>query len=127
MSEDSELIGCNLTWRRDGANWVLLHKHRRMGRVVPDNEHRGMFRVALSRGRLSDMANLSWAKDAALAAAVRELVWEANHRAIDPPKRPEKRPVFAPSAPPIDLKQEPVGWIPPTANSSLTPLSSSVT
>ena len=40
-----------------------------MGRVAPDHEHRGMYRVVLARGRLSDMANLSWAKDAALAAA----------------------------------------------------------
>jgi hypothetical protein len=54
-----------------------------------------MYRVVLSRGQLSDMANLSWAKDAALAAAIRELEYEARdnrrHRAIDPPKCPEKR------------------------------------
>ena len=55
-----------------------------MGRVTPDHEHRGMFRVALFRGRFSDMANLSWAKDAALASATRELQWEANHRATTP-------------------------------------------
>jgi hypothetical protein len=103
----------------------LLHKRRRMGRVEPDNEHPGMFRVALARGRLTDMANATWTKDAVLAAAVRELEWEAAHPAINPPKRPEKRPVFAPTAPPVDLKQEPVGWVPPTANSSLTQLSSS--
>jgi hypothetical protein len=55
MSED-ELIGCDLTWRYDGADdWVLLHRRRRMGRVVPDNEHPGMYRVALARSRLSDM------------------------------------------------------------------------
>jgi hypothetical protein len=59
--------GCDLAWRRDGANWVLRHKRRRMGRVTPDHEYRGMYRVVLSHGRLSDMANLSWAKDAALA------------------------------------------------------------
>jgi hypothetical protein len=125
-NNNSELIGCDLTWRRDGAAWVLFHKRRRMGRVVLDNEHPGMYRVALARGRLSDMANATWAKDAVLAAAVRELEWEANHRAIDPPKRPEKRPVFASSAPLIDSKQEPAGWVPVIANSSvLTPISSS--
>ena len=81
MIEASEtLIGYDLTWRRDGAAWVLMHKRRRMGRVVPDDKHRGMYRVVLSRGRPSDMANLSWAKDAAVAAAVRELVWQAEQR-----------------------------------------------
>jgi hypothetical protein len=53
----------------------------------------GLYRVVLSRGRLSDMANLSWAKDAALAAAIRELEYEARdnqcHRATDPAKCPE--------------------------------------
>ena len=91
---NSELIGCNLAWKRDGADWLLLHKRRRMGRVVPDSERRGMYRVVLSRGRLSDMANLSWSKDAALAAATRELEYEARdnrrHRAIEPSKCPVK-------------------------------------
>jgi hypothetical protein len=63
----SELIGCELAWKRDGAEWVLLRKRRRMGPVRPDHQHRGMYRVVLSRGRPSDMASLSWAKDAALA------------------------------------------------------------
>jgi len=89
-----ELIGWEFAWKRDGADWVLLHKRRRMGRVAPDHEHRCMYRVVLSRGRLSDMANLSWAKDAALAAAIRELEYEARdtrrHRAINPPKCPVK-------------------------------------
>jgi hypothetical protein len=73
-------IGCDLRWHRDGAAWVLMHKRRRMGRVVPDEKYPGMYRVALSAGRLSDMANLSWAKDAAMAAALRELVWEASQK-----------------------------------------------
>ena len=94
QSDISELIGRELAWKRDGADWVLLHKRRRMGRVAPDHEHGGMYRVVLSRGRLSDMANLSWAKDAALAAAIRELEYEARdkrrHRAINPPKCPVK-------------------------------------
>jgi hypothetical protein len=85
QSDISELIGRELAWKRDGADWVLHHKRRRMGRVAPDHEHAGMYRVVLSRGRLSDMANLSWAKDAALAAAIRELEYEArDNRAIDP-------------------------------------------
>jgi hypothetical protein len=74
-------FGFDLRWHRDdGAAWVLMHKRRRMGRVVPDDKHRGMYRLVLSRGRLSDMANLSWAKDAAMAAALRELVWEVSQK-----------------------------------------------
>jgi hypothetical protein len=88
QSDISELIGRELAWKRDGADWVLHHRRRRMGRVAPDARHRGMYRVVLSRGRLSDMANLSWAKDAALAAAIRELQWEAKHPAINPAKCP---------------------------------------
>ena len=89
-----ELIGCDLTWKRNGADWVLHRKRRRMGRVVPDSKNPGMYRIALSGGRLSDMANLSWAKNAVLEAAIRELEYEARgtrrHRAINPPKCPVK-------------------------------------
>jgi hypothetical protein len=96
----AELIG-DLAWRRDGVGWILFHKRRRMGRVLPDNQHRGMYRSVLSRGRLSDMANLSWAKDAVLAVAIRELAWEADHHpANDPSKSPEKQGRFNGSAPP---------------------------
>src|SRR5262249_32145353 len=92
-----ELIGCDLAWKRDGAEWVLLDKRRRICRVAPDSEHRGLYRVVLSRGRISDMANLSWAKDAALAVAIRELEWESRdtfprhrERATEPAKCPVK-------------------------------------
>jgi hypothetical protein len=90
-------IGCDLAWKRDGADWMLHHKRRRMGRVTPDHDHAGMYRLVLSRGRLSDIANLSWAKDTALAAAIRELDWKSREtcpglrtRATDPSKCPEK-------------------------------------
>ena len=92
-------IECALAWRRDGAGWVLFYKRRRMGRVLPDNQHCGMYRSALSRDRLSDMANLSWTKGAVLDAAIRELTWEANHPANDPSKCPEKWGYFTGSAP----------------------------
>jgi hypothetical protein len=35
---NSELIGRDLSRRRDGVDWVLLHKRRRMGRVALDGE-----------------------------------------------------------------------------------------
>jgi hypothetical protein len=91
-----------LTWRCDDAGWVLRAGGRRFGRVIPDSKYPGMWRSPLSGGRLSDMANLAWAKNAVLAAAERELEWEARQRAaIVPSKCPEKRGVFEGSAPPI--------------------------
>jgi len=134
---NSELIGCEFSWRRDGADWILLHKRRRMGRVAPDSEHCGMYRVVLSRGRLSDMANLSWAKDAALAAAIRELEWKArdmstvstNHRATDPAKCPEKRGPSPATAPLIHFSSNPAEVMPSSTNAnpeSLTAYSSAI-
>jgi hypothetical protein len=91
-----------LRWRRDGADWVLMAGRRCMGRVVPDARYAGMYRSLLSRGRLSDMANLAWAKDAVLAAAERELEWGARHQpATDPRKCPESGGVFSAAAAPV--------------------------
>jgi hypothetical protein len=67
--------------------------------VIPDADHRAMYRVALSRGRVSDMANLSWAKDAVMAAAIRELAYE--RRSSDPSKYPENRGSFPAPSPPV--------------------------
>jgi len=86
---DLNVRASGLQWKRDGADWVLFCNHRRMGRVVPDSKYPGMWRSVKPRGRLSDLANLSWAKNAVLVAAERELEWEARDvAAIDPPKCP---------------------------------------
>jgi hypothetical protein len=54
-----------------------------------------MFRPLLSGRRLGDMANLAWAKNSVLDAAVRELEWEAHHKAAtDPRKSQENGVVF---------------------------------
>ena len=80
-----------LKWKRDGSDWVLWCGRRRMGRVVPDSRQPGMYRSIKAGSRLSDMANLSWIKDAVLGAAVRELEWEVRQKAArDPSKCPEK-------------------------------------
>ncbi len=82
-----------LRWQRDGAEWVLVCGRRKMGRVVPDGQ---LYRVALSRGRLSEAASLSWTKDSAMASAIRELMWEARERAArDPRNCPVKRGLLA--------------------------------
>jgi hypothetical protein len=79
-----------LKWKRDGSDWVLLCGRRWMGRVVPDSDQPGMYRSVKSGGRLSDMASLSWNKDAVLDAAIRDQEWEARHKvARDPSKCPE--------------------------------------
>ena len=79
-----------LKWKHDGSDWVLWCGRRWMGRVVPDSDQPGMYRSVKSGGRLSDMASLSWSKDAVLGAAIRDLEWEAHHKAArDPSKCPE--------------------------------------
>jgi hypothetical protein len=94
-----ELLGATLQWKRSGNDWLLRIGRRRFGRVVPDTKHPGMFRSVLSGGRLSDMANLAWAKNCVLDAAVRELEWELHHKAAtDPRKSEENGVVFRRSA-----------------------------
>jgi hypothetical protein len=64
-----------------------------------------MFRSVLSGGRLSDMANLTWAKNAAMEAAARELDWQARCRpATDPSKPQQKGGVFEGAASPTRQK-----------------------
>jgi hypothetical protein len=90
-NNDRVLRGASLIWRRDGADWVLFSGRRRFGRVVPDSKYAGVWRSVLSGRRLSDRANLAWAKNAVLMAAERELEWEDRQRAaIAPPKCSER-------------------------------------
>jgi hypothetical protein len=64
-----------------------------MGRVIQDGK---MYRRELPRQRLSDIANLSWTKDAVTAAAVRQLQWEG--RAIASAKCPENESALGPTS-----------------------------
>jgi hypothetical protein len=77
-----------LKWQRDGDKWVLLYRRRRMGRVVPDSVNPGMYR-SLKSGDFSDIANLSWAKNAVLAQAIREVAYQLSCK--PPPQSPVKR------------------------------------
>jgi hypothetical protein len=81
-----------LTWRREGADRVLLARRRRFGRVVPDSRYPGMWRSTMSGGGLSGIANLAWSKNAVLLVAERELAYEA---AITPRNTAEKRGVLS--------------------------------
>jgi hypothetical protein len=60
----------HLQWVRDGAAWVVRNGGTELVRVVPDEKYPGMWRVRSPDGRLSDMANITWAKDAAVTMAL---------------------------------------------------------
>ena len=70
-----------LRWKRDATGWRLFGGKRSFGRVVPDQKWPGMWRVVLHNGRLSDMANLSRARNSVMAMADRELEYEARKQA----------------------------------------------
>jgi hypothetical protein len=92
-TDNSDLIpSTRLEWRRTGGEWRLFSGRRCFGRVVPESQHPGMWRSILPSGRLSDVANLSWARNAVLEVARRELAYE--QRARHPQKAQQKRAVL---------------------------------
>lgn len=71
-----------LNWRRSQKGHTL-HLERRataLLHVVPDQTYAGMWRIQSADGSLSDMANLTRAKDAALAMELGRLNREIRHR-----------------------------------------------
>jgi hypothetical protein len=102
LSKEPDAIR-RLHWRKAGRGWQLYGEHgRRFGKVIPDANIRGMWRTPLSGGRMSDMANLSWARAAVLEAAVRELEWEARQSAVTTPSNSQGiRGVFSDGSPPV--------------------------
>ena len=63
---------------------------------MPDVTWPGMFRICFAGGQISDMANLSRIKDAALVIALRELNSEAEEKALgSPPVRQNAQAVVA--------------------------------
>ena len=63
----------DLKWRDDGDGLVLRHGRSVLLHVVPDARWPGMWRIRRHDGRLSDMLNISRAKDAARSIALAEL------------------------------------------------------
>ena len=61
--------------RQHPEGWALhcVGRQDAVVHVVPDATWPGMWRVRDADGRLSDMANLTWARDGAIAAAMRIL------------------------------------------------------
>jgi hypothetical protein len=82
-------------WIRERTDWVLKFNRCKLGRVFPDDRYPGMWRSCRADGQLSDMANLTWAKAAVLAAAERDILpakspvkraeINASHQANPPP------------------------------------------
>ena len=74
-----------LVWRGDDLH---LSRGRRMLRVVPDATWPGMWRIETSDGRLSDIANQTRIRDAAMSIALGELNLEVKETArVAPPTR----------------------------------------
>jgi hypothetical protein len=79
-------------WRRNESGWRLYAGRRKFACVVRDSRYPGMWRSTLANGRFSGMANLSWARNAVLQVAIRELEYEL--RATTPSICPESAGVF---------------------------------
>jgi hypothetical protein len=60
----------NLKRHRSPGGWELHFQGSALVRVVPDPVYAGMWRVRRSDGTLTDMANLTWARDAAVSIAL---------------------------------------------------------
>jgi len=68
-----------LKWRADVDGLDLYYGPAMLARVVPDATTPGMYRI-LVRGQVSDMTNVSRAKDAAVSIALGQLNLEPQER-----------------------------------------------
>jgi hypothetical protein len=84
-----------MNWKQEGAEWRLLHNRRIVGRVTPDAKYPGMWRIKLPGG-WSDMVNLTRAKDAALAPAIRRIEHTPEWCRIRGNSSTKSRAIFAP-------------------------------
>jgi hypothetical protein len=83
-----------LTWRHTSQHRLFLCHGRGRNPVVtvePDSKYSGMYRIRFPDGSLSDMVNLTRAKDAALAFALQALNCEAQETPPDAPYVRQKR------------------------------------
>jgi hypothetical protein len=70
------IVGCDrLNWRDADGRLFLFHGNNRnlLLTVEPDSKYAGMYRIRFPDGGLSDMANLTRAKDAAVTLALKSL------------------------------------------------------
>jgi len=76
----------DLNWRRDGEVWAVRYRNRVLLQVVQDAIHAGMGHIRHPDCRLSDITNLSRARDAAISLAVGILNAD-RRRAVPSPVR----------------------------------------
>lgn len=64
-----------LTWRKDGVRLLLFHgsDQNPLAIIEPDAKYFRLYRIRYPDGHLSDMVNLTRAKDAACSFALRSL------------------------------------------------------
>src|SRR5262249_24462759 len=70
------IVGCDrLNWRHADGRLFLFHgKNRKpLMTIEPDSKYTGMYRIRFPEGGLSDMVNLTRAKDGAIALALQSL------------------------------------------------------
>jgi hypothetical protein len=98
-----------LAWRKDGVRLLLFHgsDQNPLAIVEPDAKYPFLYRIRYPDGRLSDMVNLTRAKDAACWFALRSLN-----------SRPQETPSESPQA---RKKAEAVGSVSQSANRAQQP------
>jgi hypothetical protein len=111
------IIGANkLRWLKRGDGWTLHQgtSTRVLANVVRDGTYAAMWRVKLPNGHLSDMANLTWTKDAAKGLVLTAL----NNRGYSSIKGGKKA---AADAPPCDSSDAPLVPCPEQSSAPQTP------
>jgi hypothetical protein len=78
----------DLQWK---GRELRLNTGRLLATIEPDTKWAGMYRVRWRDGGLSDMANLTWAKDGAIGGAL--------DRLNSPPRNEQKRSPIGPAKP----------------------------
>ena len=95
------IVGCDrLNWRHADGQLFLHHGNNRnpLLTVERDLEYTGMYRIRFPDGGVSDMANLTRAKDAAIALALQSLnSGNSGTEETGRKKGPDKRSTFAKS------------------------------
>jgi hypothetical protein len=81
-----------LNWRHADGRLFLFYRDNRnpLVTIEPDSKYPGMYRIRFPDGGLSDMVNLTRAKDAALAFALRSLNSVSQETPSDGPHVREK-------------------------------------
>jgi hypothetical protein len=81
----------DLAWRRDNAGWILSYRGVPLLCVAPAGP--GLWRLVDENGRKSDVANLSWAKHAAVRTALLGPNYLQETTVAAPPIAPTSGPV----------------------------------